>query len=54
MANLDNLQHLVVDSLQVVRFQIVRSAEDLEDEEQKFIPEMAHQIFGENENIFGK
>lgn len=53
MANLDHLQHLVLDALHVVRFQIVRSADELDDEDQKFVPEMAHQIFGENENIFG-
>lgn len=53
MANLDKLQHLVVDACGCTTFQIVRSAEDLDDEDQKFVPEMSHQIFGESENIFG-
>ena len=32
---------------------LVRTPADLEDESLNFKPEMTHQIYGDNENIFG-
>ena len=34
-------------------FRFVGSAEDMENEKLVFQPEMVHQIYGDNENIFG-
>ncbi|KAJ0172243.1 hypothetical protein K1T71_012216 [Dendrolimus kikuchii] len=49
----DDLCHLVVDGNDVLEFKLVRTTEDLENEDTSFGPEMCHQVFGENENIFG-
>ncbi|CAB3233508.1 unnamed protein product [Arctia plantaginis] len=49
----DALCHLVVDGNEVLEFKLVRAVDDLENEETSFRPEMCHQVFGENENIFG-
>ncbi|XP_052744341.1 histone acetyltransferase type B catalytic subunit [Bicyclus anynana] len=49
----DALAHLVVDGNEVLQFKLVREPEDIEDDDTTFGPEMCHQVFGENENIFG-
>ncbi|XP_028158582.1 histone acetyltransferase type B catalytic subunit [Ostrinia nubilalis] len=49
----DQLCHLVVDGNEILEFKLVRSPEDIENDEVSFGPEMCHQVFGENENIFG-
>ncbi|CAD0204803.1 unnamed protein product [Chrysodeixis includens] len=49
----DALCHLVVDGNEVLEFKLVRSVDDLENEDTSFGPEMCHQVFGDNENIFG-
>jgi len=46
------MQAFVTSALDVVEFKLVREAKDLDDAE-TFHPEMAHQIFGDEENIFG-
>lgn len=53
MAQIHDLENFVVDALEAVEFKLIRSREDIEDDTIKFHPAMAHQIFGENENIFG-
>ncbi|CAG9793426.1 unnamed protein product [Diatraea saccharalis] len=49
----DTLCHLVVDGNDVLEFKLVREPADLENDSTSFAPEMCHQVFGENENIFG-
>ncbi|XP_077300202.1 histone acetyltransferase 1 [Arctopsyche grandis] len=50
---METLAHLVVDANDVLHFKLVRAVEDIEDDEKAFGPDMSHQVFGENENIFG-
>ncbi|XP_047537480.1 histone acetyltransferase type B catalytic subunit [Vanessa atalanta] len=49
----DALEHLVVDGNEVLEMKLVRSVADIENDDTSFGPEMCHQVFGENENIFG-
>jgi len=47
------LADYVCDGNDALDFKLVNSAQDLDDEETSFKPEMCHQIYGDNENIFG-
>ncbi|XP_076233628.1 histone acetyltransferase 1 isoform X2 [Calliopsis andreniformis] len=47
------LKTLVVSSNDALEFKLVRTVEDLEDDETTFKPEMSHQVFGDSESIFG-
>lgn len=47
------LADYVIDANQALKFRLIRSPADMEDESRDFEPEMTHQIYGENENIFG-
>ncbi|KAK3106449.1 hypothetical protein FSP39_020292 [Pinctada imbricata] len=38
---------------EAIHFKLVRQESDIEDDSKSFFPEMSHQIFGENESIFG-
>ncbi|CAF3098383.1 unnamed protein product [Rotaria sp. Silwood2] len=38
---------------EVISFKLIRSEKDLNNEENEFSPEFTHQIFGENQRIFG-
>ncbi|CAG7819872.1 unnamed protein product [Allacma fusca] len=48
-----DLEKFVADGNSVVHFQLVRTAEDLRDDKGTFHPAMCHQIFNEQETIFG-
>ena len=41
------------DANEVIEFKLVREAKDVDDDETTFNPEMSHQVYGENESIFG-
>jgi len=47
------LAEFVCDGNEALQFRLVKSPEDLDDPDQAFKPEMCHQIYGDNENIFG-
>uniref|UniRef100_A0A2C9GT07 Histone acetyltransferase type B catalytic subunit n=1 Tax=Anopheles christyi TaxID=43041 RepID=A0A2C9GT07_9DIPT len=53
MSQLADLKGYVSYALDCTRFRMVRDEADVENEELVFAPEMAHQIFGESESIFG-
>ncbi|KAE8741956.1 hypothetical protein FOCC_FOCC012516 [Frankliniella occidentalis] len=46
-------QAFLVNSNDALEFKLVRHPEDLKDEETTFKPDMSHQVFGDNETIFG-
>jgi len=46
------LEDYVEDANEALKFKLVRTKEDLEND-QFFKPEMTHQIYGDNENVFG-
>ncbi|XP_076666811.1 histone acetyltransferase 1 [Andrena cerasifolii] len=47
------LKTLVVCSNDALEFKMVRSVDDLENDEITFRPELSHQVFGDSESIFG-
>lgn len=47
------LAEYVTDANEVLEFKLVRKAEDMSDPSLVFKPEMCHQIYGDNENVFG-
>nr|CAG4639199.1 EOG090X06NC [Daphnia magna]SVE80131.1 EOG090X06NC [Daphnia magna]SVE81329.1 EOG090X06NC [Daphnia magna]SVE82507.1 EOG090X06NC [Daphnia magna] len=47
------LQTFITDSNEALDLKLVREPFDVENDETTFKPEMSHQIFGENESIFG-
>ncbi|XP_015592461.1 histone acetyltransferase type B catalytic subunit [Cephus cinctus] len=47
------LKSFIISSNDALEFKLVRSVEDLEDDEATFRPEMSHQVFGDGESIFG-
>lgn len=49
----EDIQNYVADGVNAVEFKLVRNKEDVKDDSISFNPEMAHQIFGETEKIFG-
>uniref|UniRef100_A0A182MER9 Histone acetyltransferase type B catalytic subunit n=1 Tax=Anopheles culicifacies TaxID=139723 RepID=A0A182MER9_9DIPT len=53
MSQIADLKGYVSYALDCTRFRMVRDEADVENEELVFAPEMAHQIFGESESIFG-
>ena len=47
------LAEYVCDGNEALQFKLLKSEEDFINEDKLFSPEMCHQIYGENENIFG-
>jgi histone acetyltransferase 1 len=48
-----DMEKFVADGNSVVHFKLARTAEDLQDDKGSFHPAMCHQIFNEQETIFG-
>ncbi|XP_055543485.1 histone acetyltransferase type B catalytic subunit [Wyeomyia smithii] len=53
MSSISKLQNYVSNALECTRFRLIRKEQDFDDESVVFHPEMAHQIFGEQESVFG-
>ncbi|XP_071478143.1 histone acetyltransferase type B catalytic subunit-like [Diadema antillarum] len=57
VANVDSLrsalEEFISNASDVIELKLVRSKEDIEDDKTSFHPEFTHQIFGQNETIFG-
>ena len=51
--SMGGLEAFVTDSNEALSFKLLRSSQDAENEDINFPPEMTHQIFGDNENVFG-
>ena len=47
------LAEYVCDGNEALEFKLVKTAGDIDNEDVGFPPEMCHQIYGDNENIFG-
>lgn len=47
------LAEYVCDGNDALEFKLVKTAEDFDNEDVGFPPEMCHQTYGDNENIFG-
>jgi len=47
------LAEYVCDGNEALEFKLVKTAEDFDNEDEGFPPEMCHQTYGDNENIFG-
>ena len=47
------LDAFICDANEVIDLKLVRESKDVDDEETTFNPEMSHQVYGENETIFG-
>lgn len=51
-SDLAAVKAFVADALEVVEFKLIRDSKDV-NETESFHPDMAHQIFGQEESIFG-
>lgn len=49
----NQVKAFVANALDVVELKLIRDAKDAQDVESAFHPDMAHQIFGQEESIFG-
>lgn len=53
MAHSIDLSKYTCDAVDAVQFKLIREKDDLEDDSNAFGPDMTHQIFGQEERIFG-